>query len=383
MTSKALRFEEVDFFRFLVVSFALLNHCFLFIGSEAANETGYATFRRIFSYPSVLALLFVFGMMAQIVYVKRYSKNRYDFFVSIGVRAAYCIFGVWILSFLDFVFHNASLTDTLRRMTLTLPPPLVSIFSLYFFLLLLLSAIVPLRLKFGPWTLVGIVVAIQFYTLLLAPILPPAPPPFGFLGAFFLGLGEFGPSLLHALTPMFAGMLFAGGFLMREPSRADRLALAALVVGGLIFLARVAWLEGLPTLLYNLTDYSKYRPDNMPEFFAWGIVFSLLTYVVAKYAIEQERLGFLKRLNFLGGATFAYFLLGNIVIFELHANGMDALNEPALTLVSLGVLALSGVLTAGWVRFGRATALWREFERQLTAMLTWMVSLLPRRRAHS
>lgn len=278
---------------------------------------------------------------------------------------------------------DATLSETVQRMVLLAPPPLVSIFSLYFFLLLLLSVIVPLRLRSGPWALVAIIAAIQAYTVFLMPNLPSVPAPFSFLGAFFVGLGNFGPSLLHSLTPVFAGMLFAGGFLAREPSKADRLALAALVAGGLIMLGRVAWLEGLPTLAHNLTDYSIYRPDNAPEFFAWGILFSLLVYISAKLAIDQKRLALLKRLNFLGGATFAYFLLGNITILAFHVNGVGNLSEPVLTLTAFGVLALSAVLTSGWIRFGRTTALWRAFEDRLTSLLAIVVDRLQRRAAQS
>ena len=69
------RISSIDLFRYLTVSFALFSHTLLFLKSDAFSGGDVILGLKSITRTATPALMILFGVMAEIVYLRRYRSD--------------------------------------------------------------------------------------------------------------------------------------------------------------------------------------------------------------------------------------------------------------------------------------------------------------------
>ena len=355
----ATRIGGLDTYRFLTVTLALLSHALLEFSVSAVTDPSVWLVVRSVTRSATPGLLVLFGVMAEVVHYRRYRLHGRSMLPRLTRRMWQCYAAFVGLSVLVALTRPEPPLFVVRSLGFLTLEGYTVIFALYFLLLLALRGVLPLRHRYGFGGLAGLVAAVWAVGALVVARLPLAHDTFKALADVALGRGgAWGPSAFHSLTLLVAGMAFGNVLYTGERSRGDRscgdrsLAARALagafVAASVLLVGREMALVGVHGFFEGITDLSKYRAHNAPVYYAYGILGAALTIPVA-YALDAllpSRL--LGPVHGLGGKTFSYFVLGNVLLILCPPYAATSAGG-AVALVA-GFLVLSAALTLGWSR---------------------------------
>lgn len=361
MPRKLGRIGPLDTFRFLTVTFALVSHALLEFGAEnVVGEQTWLTIRSI-TRTATPCLLFLFGVMGEVVYARRYREMGRAIEPRLYHRAFQCYVAFIVLAALIVPTRPESLGYLISSLGFLKLEGYNIIFALYFFLLLLLAVILPIRERFGFGGLALVVLFLWLVDWALLSRLPNVHPALSTLGDVTVGLGGiWGPSTFHSVTLVIAGMVFGNLFYRRDSGGTVVWISAAIVVISVSLIAVEFVRVGAGGFFVGIVDFS-YRAANHPAYFAYGILGSLITVGVAYalYAVLHQRI--IDVVNAIGGKTFSFFFLGNVVLILVPPFAVSRLPEAVAVVVSF--IVLSGFLTLAWARIGARVGIGRTMSK--------------------
>lgn len=350
MSATSSRIGPLDTYRFLTVTLALLSHGLLEFNVSAVTDPSWWLVVRSVTRSATPGLLLLFGVMAEVVHYRRYRDLGPAMYPRLYRRMRQCYTTFVVLSALVAVTRPESVGFVLRSYGFLTLEGYTVIFALYFLLLGALVFVLPLRHRFGFGGLAVLVAAVWTISALVLARLPLANDTFKALADITIGRGgAWGPSAFHSLTLLVAGMAF-GNVLYTSERRLDARVLAG------VFLALAVALVGLEMthtgvrgFFEGITDLSKYRAHNSPIYYAYGILGAALTIPVA-YVVDSALRGRARAAaHALGGATFSYFVIGNVLLILCPPYAVRSGWEA--TLLVGGYLVASAALTLAWRRF--------------------------------
>ncbi|WP_058835974.1 hypothetical protein [Luteimonas abyssi] len=363
------RVASLDRYRFVAVTLALLSHVVLnFTGDLGTGDLDLV--RKAITRAATPTLIVLFGVMLELVYVRKFVQARdagrpaLESTASAAFkRAAFCYAAFVFLAALGFVAGRNSAVHLGGAVVLIAPALFATIYKFYFFMLLALPLIVLARVR---WGALAPLAATLFAVAWGAAIggLPAAPFPLHHIVGFVTGIGDtFGPSLVHSLMLLSAGMLCGSVFYGRadrvRTRRRDAVVLALLLAAAVAVIAQQVAAVGAHGFAERMVDINAYRRQNHPAYYAYGTLFSLALMGVATV---WSKLGRARVFDFVGRHTFAYFLIGNAVIL---AAPHVPLSGVRLVVAGVACLALAIAGTFLWVRVGRESALWQRLDRRV------------------
>lgn len=347
--STGARIGPLDTFRCLTVTLALLSHALLEFRVDAVTSPDVWLALRSFTRSSTPGLLLLFGIMAEVVHFRRYREAPATLRPRLLRRAAQCYATFVALAALVTVCRPEPAAYLLRSFGFLTLEGYNVIFALYFFLLLLLLAVLPIRRRWGFGGLGVLLAAIWGLDLLVVSRLPPAADALKVLGDITLGTGgTWGPSVFHSLSLVIAGMAIGNALYARDRTPGGRALAAALGGVSVLLIAAEMARVGALDFFRGIVDLSKYRAHNDPVYYAYGVLGAAVTIPLA-YALDSGAPGRLRRvLHALGGKTFSYFVIGNAVLILIP----DYAVRSAGTAVGVIGIYLAGVaaVTLLWPR---------------------------------
>ena len=359
------RIGPLDTFRCLTVTFALVSHALLEFGVQAVTPAPVWLALRSVTRASTPGLLVLFGVMAEVVYARRYQSVGGALRPRLYHRAFQCYVAFVALAALVVVARPEPAGYLLASLVYGRLEGYNVIFALYSFLLLALAGLLPVRARWGFGGLAAVFASVWAVDAALRslPALPSEPVALRVLGDVTFGLGRvWGPSAWHALSLVVAGMAF-GHVLYVRPRRRDAVALAAVVVAVAAVLVGVEVAEvGVVSFFERLVDLGQYRARNHPAYYAYGVLASLPLVGLAYglHAVAPRPLGTL--LHALGSKTFSYFLLGNALLIAIPDHGVRSRGEAVALIV--GCVAAAGAFALLWAAFSRRTGIGAAFQKR-------------------
>lgn len=345
------RIGPLDTFRCLTVTLALLSHAILEFHVDAVTDPGVWLAVRSVTRSSTPGLLLLFGVMAEVVHFRRYEALGPALRPRILRRVAQCYSAFVGLAVLVAVCRPESVAYVLRSVGFLTLEGYNVIFALYFFLLLLLFALLPIRARGGFGGLGLVLAAIWTADALVVGRLPLAAEPIRTIADITLGTGgTWGPSAFHSVSLVIAGMALGNVLYVRDRARGSGALVAALVLVSAGLVAVEMSRVGVGGFFSRIVDMATYRAHNAPVYYAYGLLGAGLTvplaYLIDAIAPPPLR----RRIHSLGSKTFSYFVLGNVVLILIPEYAAPSLRA-AVAEVGLYLLA-SAAATLLWARFG-------------------------------
>lgn len=361
------RIGPLDTFRCLTVTFALLSHAILEFHVDAVTDPDVWLAVRSVTRSSTPGLLLLFGVMAEVVHFRRYQQIGPALRPRILRRVVQCYAAFVGLAVLVAVCRPESASYVLRSVGFLTLEGYNVIFALYFFLLLLLFVLLPIRARWGFGGLGLGLAAIWAADALVVGRLPLAAGPIRVIADITLGTGgTWGPSALHSLTLVIAGMALGNALYVRDRARGSRalVAVLATVASGLIAVEMSRF--GVGGFFSRIVDMATYRAHNAPVYYAYGLLGAGLTvplaYLIDAFAPPPVR----RRIHALGSKTFSYFVIGNVVLI-----GIPEYAAPSLG-VAVAEVGLYLLVSAG------ATLIWsRVAPRRVSGLRRYPPALVP------
>lgn len=346
------RIGPLDTYRCLTVTLALLSHALLEFRVDAVTNADLWLSLRSITRSATPGLLLLFGIMAELVHFRRYTEHRGQLRRRLGRRLAQCYTAFVALAALVVACRPEPLSYLLRSFGFLTLEGYNVIFALYFFLLLALFALLPLRRRWGFGGLAAVVAGVWALDALVVAHLPRTVETLKALGDMTLGTGgAWGPSAFHALTLVVAGMAFGNVLYAREKARSAYVVAATLVLASMLLVGAEMVQQGIAGVFRNIVTLAAYRAENHPAYYAYGVLAAVVTiplaYLVDAHVPEAVR----RRLHALGSMTFSYFVIGNALLILMPDHGVRSAGE-ATGLVGL-YLVLSAALTLAWARLAR------------------------------
>lgn len=337
---RSKRIAYLDIFRWTTVTFALASHGFLKFDLESQLSEEAWTSLRFFTRSATPSLMFLFGIMAELVYYNRFTKSRRAVVPRLVHRAFQCYAALILLGAVGFVVGANSLNVLIGGALILAPLELANIFAMYCFLMIALVPCLVVRKRFGFGGLAVLLSAIWMVHYSLIADLAPLPHPLTYPASFFFGIGDvWGPSVLQSLTLVVWGMAAGNYLFSTRKSAGARVLVPPTLAGTLIVLAIEISRVGPAAFIGSITEYSGYRATNSFVYFAYGLVMASGLVLVASLI---ERLGPRKLSSALangGRSTFSYFLIGNILILLFS----DQLGGSSLFSALISVTLIIGV----------------------------------------
>lgn len=339
----------LDVFRFLLVSFALISHIILAFGIEDLLGERVALLTKSLTRTATPALLLLFGIMVELVYRRRFAQSRSRTATAIMARSLTCYICFVFLGTLALLTGRVSLMSYAGSLILIQDIPLANIFSIYAFMLPLSLVLLQLDRMAGLWPIALLALGLVALDILFLSGRQPLPYPLGHFGGFLLGIGEnWGPSILHGLLLVMAGMVICRAMFVPDPAPSDRYLCAFLVAGSIAFLTITAVAHpGDPVhVLRAVADYGQWRGHNQFGYFAFGICTTVALLGLSRLACRTiPAIGVTQA---IGRRTLTYFLLGNALLL-LRPPFRPESPHGAL-LIICAFLGLSIALTLVWAR---------------------------------
>lgn len=317
------RIIYLDIFRFIMVSAALLSHIMGHFFTWDALSPPFESYLRLFTRGASPGLLILFGFMLEFVYVKYASMNGLSYSAQRMIyRAGLCYMAVALIATAGLIGLHTPIKHYLAQLLLLSNTINGNIFALYFVMLLVMISIIVLRLRFGLFSLLGLIggtwlidfLILQRISIPLGDSLRPlnlAP-----LGDFLIGAGESGgPSVFHGLTVVLFGMIL-GNFFAKRTRRAVYYLIFLVGTATLIVAAEVTKV-GWVGFIANVANYDAYRAHNAPIYYAYGIVHAVVIMAAAWQLSRILPAAWQKFMTYLGSRTFIYFLFGNLVLTSI------------------------------------------------------------------
>lgn len=354
------RIGPLDTFRCLTVTLALLSHAILEFKVSAVTDPGVWLALRSVTRSATPGLLLLFGVMAEVVHYARYRRQTPAQlrrpYGRLSKRMAQCYATFVGLSALVTAMRPEPVAYFLRSLGLLTLEGYTVIFALYFFLLLALVAVLPLRHRWGFGGLGALLAAVWALDALVVSRLPRPVDALAGIADMTLGTAAvWGPSAFHSLTLLVAGMALGNVLYARTPDgrpareRAAVRLVAALGVAAVALVAEQMHAVGVKGFFEHVVDLSTYRAHNAPVYYAYGVLAAAIAIPVS-YALDALAPARLRGvLHRLGGKTFSYFVIGNALLIVTPdtpvRSGWEAVGLVAAFLVA------SAVLTLGWAAF--------------------------------
>lgn len=358
MQTVASRIPSIDLFRYLTVSFALFSHTLLFLKSDTLSGGDVMLGLKSITRTATPALMILFGVMTEIVYLRRYRSDPDRAAQGMISRALICYACYGVLVVLALVFGHVRGGQAMRALLLVAPSPYANIFKIYAFLLPVTLLLVHLRARaglLGPWAIVAGIWLLDWMVLDRLP----APPVLAHFSGFLLGIGtSWGPSILHGLTLVVMGMTIGAAFFSpssppeKAEMRAARLWLGMATGLSLLLLAAELGWFGVHGVLLRIADITQWRGDNDIGYYAYGLLSALALLLLAQLICAIAPRWIVTPLARIGGATLAYFFIGNALLLMLPSLAW----LPFWGKVSFVVIFLAscGGATLIWNRLGKA-----------------------------
>lgn len=363
------RVVELDIYRCLFVLLAAFSHVAGHLDAWDTMSKDYVLIFRIITRGATPGLIILFGVMVELVYVRRVEKA--------GLKAAHeklmyrcvlCYVAFVAIALAGVVGGNVSLMRLIGAISLTGTALYANIFKIYLFILLATLPLLAVRVRRGFGALVVVVAIIWLldYWFLSKTSNPfeDAAPPWAYLRHsldFFVGLGEsWGPSILHSVSLVIFGMLLANSILSRSNEAITYCLL--LVAISLALTAMEIMQIGYLGYASSVADITVYRMNNSPLYYAYGVLYSIVMLGVAWLAYRIFPRLITKFLSYIGSRTFSYFMCVNMLI--VLTPGSWAVSSISLAIVATIAYSLFVVIILMfWDRMLRETAFFRSVER--------------------
>jgi hypothetical protein len=357
--SRGARLYLIDCIRAAAVLFALLSHAMADLHLLEYSEGG-GVYVWAVTRLATPALIIVFGMMVEIVYLPKSVTAPRETIGRLIERAVDCFLALLAGALLMYF-----LTDNpwaLLGLPLLYRVGNFSIFQLYLALLPLVPVLLRLRSRVGPWGYFAVVAAVWAYDLMIEP-LPPADGQFKQLVAF-TGIGDrYGPTFIHSLQLVVFGMALGQILTGRAPRLPALVFAISLVVIAAIVLVREIDATGLAAFAGRAARMSGLRMHNAPAYYALGIV-GFLALAGLAWAVQWIRwrplVAFVSQ---VGANSFAFFFIGNVLLLLL--------DQPSRAWSADGYPARALIVTAYFLAAFLGLRLWLRADRRWpTVMLT-------------
>ena len=348
---KPKRIQSLDVFRYLAVTFALWSHAMLQFGvDELLGGNEFLAIKSL-TRTATPTLMILFGMMVEHVYLRKFQRDEWSTVQALLQRAVICYFCYLSLAVIALVFEHISAMHLVAAAVLVNTSPYANIFAMYALLLPLTIGLLAIRTRFGLTGVWALVAGIWAVDRLVIEHLPVWPDPLDHTGGMLLGIGDtWGPSILHSVTLVAAGMTISAALYTGRSGREKLGMLALAAVCAAILLVELAEL-GLRGVLESVVDLSSWRAHNEIAYFAYGLVAALLLLALAKGLTIITPAPVREVAAKIGGATLSYFFLGNALL--LIAPVVPGLDVPAALVLCALVIVISSGAALAWIEVSR------------------------------
>ncbi|KFC69154.1 hypothetical protein FF80_01422 [Devosia sp. LC5] len=353
-TSRATRVGQLDLFRYLTVTLAIISHIVIHHAIYDETEGGWAMAFKVVTRMATPSLLVLMGVMIEIANAHRMRGREPTVFAGLLYRSLLCALTYLVFSIINNAFALLNgLVPGERVQWVT--EGYGAIFLTYALLLAIAPLWLWLRVRFGFLPVVLLSLAgVLVHTLLLAD-LAPLPPPFRVPGSVLLGIGgDRGPTVLHGLGLMTFGMAMGNAVFAQTRQKWARATVIFGCIVSFFLLATFIWYWGVGRTAHFISDIEHWRHHNHPGYYAFGILAALgilgLTYAVHSLLPAGTR----NVLQTIGSNTLVYFFIGSVL---LQAVPIVQITSPVAAIVAtLTYLVVFGALTFGWARSVRGGA---------------------------
>ena len=373
MSHERARFTELDLFRYLTVTIAICAH----IVSHHSIYEGLGSPQSAYLLNAVTrigtpSLLILFGMMAEIVYARRFNEDRLRTVSQLIYRAFICYLAFVSIAFLEQIMVSLEPAKFVGALILVSKSVAGNIFKLYAIYLILLPIVLVIRQRTGLSGVLAFGAACWLVGHYIFQSIPELPRPAHHIGGLLLGIGNnWGPSVLQGMLLIVAGMVLGNALFSRQREHGARLLAAILLIGSI---GAVAWnlsTLGWWSVVSNIADASEWRSHNHIGYFSYGLIATSVIVAISKalQLILPARLA--TTLATLGGATLPYFYLSNIILLLTPGAPVAGL-LPTLAIFAL-YLVLFGGLTLAWLKTGRDSGAMVRLNREAPlAIANWL-----------
>lgn len=342
MTSN--RIDFVDVTRAYAIALVTFGHAMGEFGAWELLDEQVRDVARLVTRTGTPLFILMFGMMIELVHVRRAEQDGVaSLRPRLHRRALECWLGYLACSFAAIVGHRGDLGDTAEAAFLLGGAGYGTILALYALALLITPGLIRLRLRHGPWAAPLLIAGIWAVDgFLLTPFDGRDAGIWAYPIDFLVGAGRHirGPSVLHALTFVLAGMVLAHGLRVWREDGARRFHQNAAVVAGLSGLV-VAWLvfrDGWDAVLDGWRFYRGFRRDNDLGYFAIGILGATATLAFASIVVPRRGLPRWTAWPLqLGRSSLLAFAGGSIGLTVLDLDQRRALGHHGLVAAALYV----------------------------------------------
>lgn len=347
------RLQFIDVARALAIALAMLAHGMItFGGWDQLGER--APYVQLFTRTATPLFIFMFGMMLEIVYVRRMSRSGLQpVSRRLLVRSMQCYVGFIATAAAGWIGGNLSGTEFLSTFIFLEDAQFGNILRFYSVALLLAIPFLWARKRLGAWVLVATIAGIWAGDLLLQPYKGVS---FGFYDHWIsigLGTGAIwgGPSVWHGTTFMLAGMLLASALTeWRERGLKKFYKTAALF--SLAPLSVIGWLVAESSLTHvagNFASVGVYRAANHIGYYAIGTFACIVILVALAHLIPLKRKlpDWTHSFLVLGYSSLLSYTLGNIILNLVPSFVPQALGNLRVAAAALFVGVLP-FLVIGW-----------------------------------
>lgn len=371
MNEKQKRIGSLDFYRYLTVTLAIISHV---VGSFefGASTMDDSLFLKVLTRSATPSLLILYGVMTELVYARRYERDRVACYSSLAFRSLLCYLAFISLAAIAFLANPGQFLRLLAAVPLIAPVENANIFKMYAILLLLTGPILMVRARFGVLGLIAFTVALWLFHAIALSGLPPLMSPFHHMGSLLFGVGNrFGPTILHSSVLVVFGIVLANSIYASERMRFARVAAATMLLGSLALLAVYIETDGMQATAMNIADISLWRSNHHPGYYAFGIVASVAILATSYLLGKVLPSIILRPLEIVGGTTLMYFFIANAALAVMHPpQAWSAADIIART--TTFVLGSSAAAYA-WHQHGRSLPLVKGFNERLRQLSDFIV----------
>ena len=312
------RLNFIDVARAYAIGLALFAHSISTLSGWSFEGAGFVL---AITRTATPLFIFIFGMMLEVVYVRRVQRGGIrPSSQRLLMRAGQCYVGYALTVCAGIMGGYLTAREGALALVFLESAHFSNILRLYAVALALAPALLLLRLRYGRRLLVGLLVTVWILDFALLDhydgvALGSLTPWFGIL----LGTGSFlgGPSVFHGLTFVLAGQLVASGLtdwrekgLGRFYRYGSIVLVAAITVAGCL-----AFSQGVLGVLRGFIQYSVFRAHNHIGYYAVGLIACLVTTFVLSVIIPKATLPAWSGIPLkFGQASLFSFSLGNVLL---------------------------------------------------------------------
>jgi uncharacterized membrane protein len=354
--AKATRVHYVDWVRGLAIGLALFSHFMLAVGGwgNLFESTPFLAPLKILTRTATPAFIVLFGASIEFAYIRRWGSDRGEVVRRVLRRALKCYGAAALLALAALLGAAMSLPEVFFGLAFVGDILNGNIYIFYTVALVLAVGLVPLRRTLGIIPTFAITLTWWPIAYLLQPFAP-ANPQLDALTSRLFGIGDqFGPSVLHALPLMVAGMAI-GQYIRNPHQKRTQFDLGIITALALTTAAIMVVIDGPVGVAAGYAD--NYRAENHPAYFACGFLAVVAYLLVARTLENRTRLFDRSRPGVFGGSPLMAFTVGNIGINVAVAGWLEIESVFIAIAASVGYLAVLYLSLRAWRAFRARTRL--------------------------